>query len=86
MRCSERYLFRVFEDDALSLERTLWQMRLERCRAQLQEARGPASVAEIAFANGFRSPAHFSRLFKAETGLSPRAYRQALGAPAQAAR
>jgi len=35
-----------------------------------------ATVSEIAFALGFESPQHFSKLFKSKTGISPGAYRQ----------
>jgi len=34
------------------------------------------AVAEIAYRLGFSDPAHFSRVFSAETGLSPRAFRK----------
>lgn len=34
------------------------------------------TVSEVAFSLGFETPAHFSRLFKSKTGLSPAAFRQ----------
>jgi AraC-like DNA-binding protein len=34
------------------------------------------SVAEIAFSWGFTSQAHFSRAFRAQTGLTPRDFRR----------
>jgi AraC-like DNA-binding protein len=80
LRCSTRYLHKVFEDDETSLERLIWTARLERCRAALtHEASAVRTVAEIAFAWGFKSNAHFSRLFKQTFGISPGALqRQAL--------
>jgi len=72
LRCSKRYLHRVFEDDESSLERQIWVSRLERCHAALtDEANAKRSAAEIGFAWGFKSSAHFSRLFKLHYGLTP---------------
>jgi AraC-like DNA-binding protein len=72
LRCSKRYLHRVFEDDAVSLERQIWHQRLERCHSALtHEANANRSAAEIGFAWGFRSSAHFSRLFKQHYGITP---------------
>jgi transcriptional regulator GlxA family with amidase domain len=34
------------------------------------------TVKQISIALGFRNPYHFSRLFRAKTGASPRDYRQ----------
>jgi len=83
LRCSKRYLHRVFEDEACSLDRYIWQARLERCRAALgAPATAARSISEIAFAWGFNSSAHFCRLFKSHYGVSPRDFRrQALQAP-----
>lgn len=72
LRCSKRYLHRVFEDDPSSLERHIWTSRLERCHAALvHEANAQRSAAEIAYAWGFKSGAHFCRLFKLHYGLTP---------------
>jgi AraC-like DNA-binding protein len=72
LRCSKRYIHRVFEDDAVSLERQIWNERLERCHSALtHEANANRSAAAIGFAWGFRSSAHFSRLFKQHYGLTP---------------
>jgi AraC-like DNA-binding protein len=57
MRCSKRYLHRVFEDEPITLERYIWQARLERCRFLLSAAGQPGrDIADIAFACG-RQPA-----------------------------
>ena len=37
------------------------------------------SVREVAFSLGFESPSYFTRLFKAKTGLTPAASKQAAG-------
>ncbi len=72
LRCSKRYLHRVFEDETLTLDRHIWLARLERCHAALV-APGAAQrpISEIAFAWGFGSSAHFSRMFRKHFGLSP---------------
>ncbi|MEO8806891.1 MAG: helix-turn-helix domain-containing protein [Burkholderiaceae bacterium] len=77
MRCSKRYLHRVFEDAEITLDRYIWQARLERCRAALAApGTRTRSVSEIAFGCGFNSSAHFCRLFKGHFGVSPRAYQR----------
>jgi len=84
LRCSKRYLHRIFEDEPCSLDRYIWQARLERCRAALAAPQAAArSISEIAFAWGFNSGAHFCRLFKSHYGSSPGEFRrQALGGAA----
>jgi AraC-like DNA-binding protein len=77
MRCSKRYLHRIFEDEPCSLDRYIWQARLDRCHAALQSASAARrSISEIAFAWGFNSSAHFCRLFKSRYGVSPSEFRQ----------
>ena len=77
MRCSKRYLHRIFEEEGITLDRYIWQSRLDRCKAELeapQEGSEPngRSISEIAFRWGFSSTAHFSRVFKSRYGLTPR--------------
>ena len=72
LHCSKRYLHRVFEGDDASLERQIWNSRLERCHSALMhEANANRSAAEIGFAWGFRSGSHFNRLFKQRYGFTP---------------
>lgn len=86
MRCSKRYLHRVFEDESSTLDRYIWLTRLERCHAALgTPAAQHKSISEVAFNWGFNSSAHFCRLFKHQYGLSPREY-QRQAAQAQPAR
>lgn len=86
LRCSKRYLHRIFEDENCSLDRYIWQARLERCRAALAApVAAGRSISEIAFAWGFNSSAHFCRLFKSRYGVSPSEFRRnALAAPSPA--
>ena len=77
LRCSKRYLHRVFEDEACTLDRFIWLSRLERCKQALRAAAGRrSSVSEIAFAWGFNSSAHFCRVFKVHVGVSPRDFQR----------
>lgn len=76
LRCSTRYLHKVFEDEAASLERLIWTARLERCRAELIQSSALRTTAEIGFAWGFKSSAHFCRLFKRHYGITPGAWQR----------
>jgi AraC-like DNA-binding protein len=49
------------------------QERLRRINHALDHSDEP--VKSIAYRNGFKNPAHFSRWYKEQTGLSPRSYR-----------
>lgn len=46
---------------------------MEKAKTRLKH--GSESISEIAYSLGFEYPQHFSNLFKAKTGFSPRAYR-----------
>lgn len=75
LRCSKRYLHRVFEDEASGLERHIWFARLERCRAALAaESNESRSITDVAFEWGFKSSAHFGRLFKQQYGITPKTF------------
>ncbi|THF57797.1 helix-turn-helix domain-containing protein [Ollibium composti] len=82
MGCSRRYLHRAFEGEDMTLERLIWDRRLERSREDLlsPDRRG-ASISEIAFACGFNSSAHFSRAFKSKFGTAPRDLREMARTP-----
>jgi AraC family transcriptional activator of tynA and feaB len=74
---SERQLHRLFQSSGATLERWIWQQRLQRCREDL--ARSPhARISEIAFAHGFSDAAHFSRAFRDMFGISPRDFRKSM--------
>lgn len=77
MGCSRRYLHRAFEGEGMTLERLVWDRRLERSREALASPDGSSiSISEVAYACGFNSSAHFSRAFKSRYGLAPRAFRK----------
>jgi len=75
-RVSERKVHRAFEGFGVSLCEWIRRSRLDRCAVELRDPyQGDRTITEIAFRWGFSSSAHFSRLFRAEFGLTPRAYR-----------
>jgi len=81
---STRTLNRLFELEDTTVSAWVRMRRLERCRSDLADPthRGVA-VSHIGARWGLWEAAHFSRLFKASFGASPRAYRQAALADAE---
>ena len=75
---SPRLLYKLFEREGSGVSEWIRLRRLEHCRSDLGD-RGllHESVLSIAMRWGFRNQAHFSRLFKAAYGVTPREYRQA---------
>ncbi len=51
--------------------------------ARLLAERGAASISEIAYTVGYSNVSYFNKLFKLEYGCTPKAFRAALGNPAQ---
>ncbi len=81
-RISRTHLYRLFERDG-GVARYVQDQRLARACAELgNPAHDHRRIYEIAFALGFSSEAHFSRVFRATFGVSPSDVR----AHAQAAR
>lgn len=72
--CSRRRLYSAFERAQTSPGQQLRDQRLARAHAALTRD-GAHSVAEVAFACGFRSAPHFTRAFKARYGCPPAALR-----------
>lgn len=59
-----------------SVSSHLWSRRLERAAEDLTDPRQRAhSIAQIAFANGFEDPAHFTRAFKRRYSVTPGQWR-----------
>jgi AraC-like DNA-binding protein len=76
LNISLRQLYRSFngiESPAARIRRR----RLERAAEILASRGGPGHVERVAFECGFSSAEYFSRAFRREFGLSPRAYRSA---------
>ena len=73
---SVRYLRKLFEREGTSIARWIRIRRLERCRADLEDARFKGhSVNKIAFAHGFQNITSFNRAFRARFGFPPSALR-----------
>jgi AraC-like DNA-binding protein len=74
--CTKRYLHKVFSEDERSLNQYIWELRLDRCSHDLARIELlDCSITRIAYIWGFRSPTHFSRVFRQRFGLSPSLYR-----------
>ena len=73
---SKSYLYLLFQGEGITVNRYIWDLRLEKCRADLANPlHSHRTITEIAFAWGFNNSTHFSRLFKERYGLSARAFR-----------
>jgi AraC-like DNA-binding protein len=79
---SPRYLRKLFEGEGDSVARWIRSRRLEHCRRDLSRLEMcDKSVSSVAAHWGLTDAAHFSRLFKAAYGRSPRDYRHSMLAP-----
>jgi AraC-like DNA-binding protein len=82
LRCTKRYLHKVFQHEDVHLNRYIWSLRLEHCGQDLANPRMlTRSITDIAFSWGFSNSAHFSRAFKDHFGMPPRAYREMHAVP-----
>ncbi len=74
---SARYIQKLFQQAGLSFSHYLRRRRLEHCHADLASpAHKNLSISDICFHWGFNDAAHFSRAFRADYGMTPRAFRQ----------
>lgn len=73
---SKRHLHVLFSGAETTVSSWIRERRLERSRTELRDpALRDRTVAAIATRCGFADAAHFSRVFKAAHGVSPREYR-----------
>ena len=75
--CSERYVHKLFTGTGRSVGEHVNDKRIVACTRDLLDNRRNRTIAEIAFAAGFRDISHFNRLFKRSSGLAPREFRRA---------
>jgi len=72
---SVSYLHKLFRAEGTSVCRVIRERRLEHCRRDLAAPAGAhRAVGAVGAHWGFPDAAHFSRLFKAAYGVSPREY------------
>jgi AraC-like DNA-binding protein len=70
---SVRYLHKLFELEGVTVGNWTRMQRLERCRIDiLRNAAVGAGIAVVARRWGFVNPSHFSRVFRAAYGMTPR--------------
>jgi AraC family transcriptional regulator, positive regulator of tynA and feaB len=79
-RCSERYVHKLFSTTGRSVGEHVNDKRILACTRALLDGQRDKTIAEIAFAAGFRDISHFNRLFKRSNGITPREFRHAMAA------
>lgn len=80
-RCSPRYVHRLFAATGRSVGEHVNDRRVLACTRDLLDREGShKTIAEIAFAAGFRDISHFNRLFRRANGASPREFRRTMAA------
>lgn len=73
---SLRYLCHILKKSDLSFSALVWDKRMETAHEWLQDPRMQHySICEIAYLVGFKSSAHFSRMFKMKHAMAPREFR-----------
>jgi helix-turn-helix protein len=73
---SVRHLYNVLAAGGISLGDWIRERRLQACRDDLADASSrDLTIAAIARRWGFRDASNFGRLFRAESGLTPREWR-----------
>ncbi|MFE4047964.1 helix-turn-helix domain-containing protein [Streptomyces sp. YIM B13518] len=74
---STRSLYKLFQEEGLTVAAWVRERRLENCRRALADpALNSRPVHAIAARWGFADSAHFSRAFRAAYGMPPKEYRQ----------
>ena len=67
--CSERYVHKLFSSTERSVGEHVNHQRILVCTRRLLDSQN-TTIAEIAFAAGFRDISHFNRLFKRSNGAA----------------
>lgn len=76
---SLRYLHKLFESEDATVGRWIQRCRLEECRRDMARHTNGSTIAAVAHRWGFTSATHFSRVFRAAYGMSPREWRDSQG-------
>lgn len=78
--CSADYLSNIFrKETAVSLTDYLNRCRVELAKTLLETS--DRQITEIAVACGYSAPGYFARVFRQQTGQSPRTYRNQMSQP-----
>ncbi|GAA3593951.1 helix-turn-helix domain-containing protein [Klugiella xanthotipulae] len=80
---STRRLHSLFQETGTTVSTWVRQRRLDMARRELADPSRQHSIHEIAAGWGFADPSHFSKLFRATYGKSPREFRKQLEHPRQ---
>ncbi len=70
--CTKRYLHMLFSERGMTVSDYIWRARLQHCRQELETHAGKR-ITDVAFAWGFSSSSHFSRVFRKYFGIVPSA-------------
>jgi AraC family transcriptional activator of pobA len=82
LRYNPDYLERAYRAErGLSIRDAIHARRIREARAQLL-LQGASAIAEVAALCGFADPAHFRRVFKRATSMTPRGFRSLAGGAA----
>lgn len=82
---SPRYLSFLLRLKGTSFSELVWEQRLQKAKDWLSNSDPrDISISEIAYGVGFKSPAHFSRMFKRVFGVNPREFRGECAGPVPA--
>lgn len=77
LNCSKRHLHNAFSAEDDTLAHHILRRRLQACMRDLKNLdMAHRTITDIAFSWGFNNGAHFSRVFREHTGLSPRDFRE----------
>ena len=72
-----RYVHTLFRADHNTVSEYIQSRRLQEAAKTLADpVRATASIGEVAVAHGFKSQAHFARIFRERYGLAPRGFRR----------
>jgi AraC family transcriptional regulator, positive regulator of tynA and feaB len=80
-RCSERYVHKLFSTTGQTVGEHINNKRVQLCTRNLLDASQGRTIAEIAYAAGFRDISYFNRLFKRSHGMAPREFRRVMATP-----
>ncbi|RJF91229.1 helix-turn-helix transcriptional regulator [Sphingomonas cavernae] len=77
---SPRYLSSLLRLRGTTFSELVWEQRLEKAKSWLSSSNPrDISISEIAYGVGFKSAAHFSRMFKRVFEINPREFRGGVG-------